>query len=195
MQPLQTGFHPMTCGSAAEYLSHYGGAIMSHQQSSKMLLQIIGIVGFTVQFFRHYQTLTRLLNYRLSHAQFTFAVTLALLGVAVAAPAEEKKEEEAEGRIGFGGGAFGSGFNRGGSFGVGSQGSQYGQGGFGYNVGGSNRRDYGNAATYGDRESFGLSQNAGHNRQFGQGSYGNRHHNNAFGAGGNRFASGGGYLG
>lgn len=131
----------------------------------------------------------------LIYAQFAFAATLALLGLAVAAPAEEAKKEDVEGRIGFGGGAFGSGFNRGGSFGVGSQGSQYGQGGFGYNVGGTNRRDYGNAATYGDRESFGLSSASGQNRRFGQGSSGQQYHNNAFGAGGNRFAAGGGYLG
>lgn len=125
---------------------------------------------------------------------FAFAATLALLGLAVAAPAEDaKKEEDVEGRIGFGAGGYGGGFNQGGSFGVGSQGSQYGQGGFGYNVGGTNRRDYGNAATYGDRESFGLSQNAGHNRRYGQGSQGSASHNNAFGAGGNRHSSGGFY--
>lgn len=128
------------------------------------------------------------------YPQFAFAATLALLGLAVAAPAEDaKKEEDVEGRIGFGAGGYGGGFNQGGSFGVGSQGSQYGQGGFGYNQGGTNRRDYGNAATYGDRESFGLSQNAGHNRRYGQGSQGSAFHNNAFGAGGNRHASGGFY--
>uniref|UniRef100_A0A4D5RCR3 Putative conserved secreted protein n=1 Tax=Ixodes scapularis TaxID=6945 RepID=A0A4D5RCR3_IXOSC len=133
---------------------------------------------------------------------FVLAATLALVGMVFAAPAEEAKPAEAgdekkdvEGRIGyggpgFGGGAFGSGFNRGGSFGVGAQGNQYGQGGFGYNQGGSNRRVYGNTQTYGDRESFGLSSNAGANRRYGQGSFGNRFHQNAGGAGGQSYGAG-----
>ncbi|XP_037269439.2 uncharacterized protein LOC119161185 [Rhipicephalus microplus] len=146
-----------------------------------------------------------------------YAVLLALLGFALAAPAEEATPaakapaEEAkpasdgdkavEGRTGFypgyGVGAYGSAFNRGGSFGLGSYGNSYGNGGFGYNYGGSNRRDYGHVQTYGDRETFGIAQNAGANRRYGQGSFGNVYKNQAFGAGGNRYGVGyqGGYLG
>ncbi|KAK8756174.1 uncharacterized protein LOC144115445 [Amblyomma americanum] len=151
-----------------------------------------------------------------------FAAFLALLGLALAAPAEEMApapeaaaeplpaadakpasadDKAVEGRTGYfpvyGGGAYGAGFNRGGSFGLGSYGNNYGQGGFGYNYGGTNRRDYGNVQTYGDREAFGVSQSAGANRRYGQGSFGNAYNNQAHGAGANSYGAGyqGGYLG
>lgn len=146
-----------------------------------------------------------------------FAVLLALLGMALAAPAEEvappaeapaeeakpapEGDKAVEGRTGFfpgyGVGAYGAGFNRGGSFGLGGYGNAYGNGGYGYNYGGTNRRDYGNVQTYGDRETFGLAQNAGANRRYGQGSFGNAYNNQAHGAGANRYGLGyqAGYLG
>ncbi|KAL3210305.1 hypothetical protein MRX96_008826 [Rhipicephalus microplus] len=62
--------------------------------------------------------------------------------------------------------------------------------GFNYNVGGSNRREYGNVQTYGDRESFGLSKNEGANRATGQSSFGNEYKNQEQGSGGQQFSSG-----
>lgn len=91
---------------------------------------------------------------------------------------------------GLGGGQYGSAFNQGGSFQTGAEGNRYGQGGFNYNVGGSKRRDYGNVQTYGDRESFGLSENAGANRATGQSSFGNEYKNQEQGSGGQQFSSG-----
>ncbi|KAL3245387.1 hypothetical protein MRX96_046976 [Rhipicephalus microplus] len=142
-----------------------------------------------------------------------YAVLLALLGLALAAPAQQaapasvapaNESENAPfsntalrglGRFNPGYGVLVRGFHAksGRRVVLGSHGIVYGNGVHG----GSHRRDYGHEQTYGDRDSFGFLLNAGANHDYQRGSSGSTYENQDHGSGSNGYDVDyrGGFLG